>query len=100
MGSSLSRRSQFRAFVECTGHLATHEVNSDRYLNPSFAGQPCYAKDSASLYLCDYCLAFWCRCQEHHHISAWQMAVLLRNLRERKRQRKKRSSKVPTKPVA
>jgi len=99
MGLS-SRRSQFRAFVECTGQLATHEVNSNRYLNPSFARQPCYAKHNASLYLCDHCLAFWCRCQEHHRLSAWQMALILRNLRERKRKRKKPSTKILTKAVA
>lgn len=97
MGPSFSRRSQFRAFVECTGQLATHEVTSDHYLNPSFAGQPCYAKDSAmTLYLCDYCLAFWCRCHERHRASAWQVAVLLRSLRERKRERKD----IPAEPVA
>ena len=88
------RGSQFRAFVECAGQQATHEVRADRYLNPSFAGEPCYAKHRSRLYLCDYCLAFWCRCQQHR-VSAWQVAVFLRNLVERKRQR----SKLPAAPV-
>ena len=84
-----SGRSQFRAFVECTGQPATHEVDSNRYLNPSFTKQTCSAKHHSSFHLCDYCLAFWSRCQERHSVSAWQTAVFLRNLRDRKRRWRK-----------
>jgi hypothetical protein len=83
MGVYISRspsHSKFRAFIECSGRLATHCVSAERHAVLATADTPCYTKQDSDLLLCETCLGFWQERQKSQSQTNWELARFFRDM--------------------